>query len=414
MKELNELLLRYQMGQTLTPEEESRMRQLQSLYYPGSSQENTPQSGLSPEMMPGDVFGGQSYYTDNLAALSGESAFGVKAPFQAQVTRPGYNPGVSPLTMEGVEGTEVERGFRTSQSDPNAPFIVDDMFRSNDRMPNIFGTDRVVGTDSEGGDILSTDPTKKETPTRGNQFNPNILPFMYPGGSDINTQLYSAGRGIGMEKGAQGRNALIVGGLGAAALGTTRNLLAGIGYEKQQNYVRDWYRQRQRDVNYTPIEQTRDQNNLGGNAFRQGGEFYSYEEGGMMEQPISPEQQMSPEQGQEQQQVIQQIQMAVVDMLQQGVQPEQVMQELVQQGVPEEAAMQIIQDVMMQMQGQQQQGVPQEMMPEAPMQGLPQEAQQNPMMRLGGKKVGDPISFKYGGKMHKGKIKKIENGKIYI
>jgi hypothetical protein len=54
------------------------------------------------------------------------------------------------------------------------------------------------------------------------------------------------------------------------------------------------------------------------------------------------------------------------------------------------------------------------MMPEAPMQGLPQEAQQNPMMRLGGKKVGDPISFKYGGKMHKGKIKKIENGKIYI
>jgi len=262
--------------------------------------------------------------------------------------------------------------------------------------------------------MLGYKPKRKPEQTQNPwDFNMNQLPFMYPGGSDINTQLYSAGRGFGMEKGARGKNALIVGGLGAAALGTTRNLLAGIGYEKQQNYVRDWYQQRQRDLNYTPIDQTNDINNTGGYG-RNGGLFRTYEAGGMMEQPMSPEQQMAPEQGQEQQQMIQQIQMAVADMLQQGAQPEQVMQELVQQGIPEEAAIQLIQDVMMQMQGQQQQGVPQEMMPEAPMQGLPPEAQQAPLMKLGGKKVGDPISFKYGGKMHKGKIKKIENGKIYI
>jgi hypothetical protein len=422
-EQIQQLYNRLQAGEQLTPEE---MAMLRANYFTlpetqsfisgnnvgpwSSGYGSEPSDPTLPPLF--DNRPSNNYYIDNLPGLTGETLFGRTAPLQPQYTRPGAFDNFGPLVMEGVEGTDIERGVRTAEIDPNAPFIVEDTYRGNDRMPNVFGDERVVGTDGQGNPIFAKQDAMNNL-KKNQQLNQNMFPFMYPGGSDINTQLYSAGRGIGMEKGARGRGALIAGGLGAAALGTTRNLLAGIGYEKQQNYVRDWYQQRQRDLNYTAIDQSKDMNKTGGYN-RNGGLFRTYEAGGMMEQPMSPEQQMAPEQGQEQQQMIQQIQMAVADMLQQGVQPEQVMQELVQQGIPEEAAMQLIQDVMMQMQGQQQQGVPQEMMPEAPMQGLPQEAQQAPLMKLGGKKVGDPISFKYGGKMHKGKIKKIENGKIYI
>ena len=89
----------------------------------------------------------------------------------------------------------------------------------------------------------------------------------------------------------------------------------------------------------------------------------SFQDGGMQEE-MQP-QQAQPEQGQ-QEQIIQ----GVASMLQQGAQPEQVAQQLVQMGIPQEQAIQIIQVVMQQIEGGQE---------EQPMQ---------PAMRYGGYAMG--------------------------
>lgn len=96
-----------------------------------------------------------------------------------------------------------------------------------------------------------------------------------------------------------------------------------------------------------------------------------YDDGGMSPDQaamMAQQEQQAPQQGGgiDPQQVMQ----MVAEMLQQGAQPEQVMQELVQGGVPQEMAQQIIQQVMQQMQGAQQQ----------PQQGPPA----GNMMRSGG------------------------------
>lgn len=77
------------------------------------------------------------------------------------------------------------------------------------------------------------------------------------------------------------------------------------------------------------------------------------QEGGMMEQQMM-EQQGAPQQ-QGQQIDPQQLMQMVAEMLQQGAQPDQIMQQLVQMGVPPEMAQQVIEQVMQQMRGGQEQ-----------------------------------------------------------
>jgi len=420
-----QFILRQSTGQPTTEEERTA-----AMAYISRTEEGgdffSNLSGMDYSKMPYDLPpSGDNYYTDNMPNMAGESLFGVQAPLRAQVTRPGYVTGTSNLIGQPARGNPTNpdgtpnRGFETGRiyteaippkRDPNAPFIVEDRFMDNRSYGTDTGTDAKVASYAPDGSPIYAGTTAGGKP-RGNPWDlgRNNLPMMYPGGSDINTQLFSAGRGIGMESGTKGRAGLIVGGLGAAALGTTRNLLAGIGYEKQQNYVRDWYMQRQRDKDYEAVSETGNTNTVGGPSVNKyGGVHKTYEEGGEMpqEQMMSQEQMPQDQMPQEGQEVIQQIQQAIVGMLQQGAQPEQVVQELVSQGIPQEQATAMVQEVLMQMQGAQQQP-PQEMMPE----GFTPPEQ---MMKLGGKKIGDNVSFKYGGKMHKGKIKKIENGKIYI
>jgi len=85
-----------------------------------------------------------------------------------------------------------------------------------------------------------------------------------------------------------------------------------------------------------------------------------YQEGGMQE-----EMQAQPEQSQQEQ-----IMQGVASMLQQGAQPEQVAQQLVKMGIPQDQVMQIIQAVMQQLQGGQ------------------EEQQMQPAMRYGGYAMG--------------------------
>lgn len=108
-------------------------------------------------------------------------------------------------------------------------------------------------------------------------------------------------------------------------------------------------------------------------------------------------QQQAPDQqqggGQDQQQIVQ----AIAQMLQQGIQPDQILQRLVQMGVPQDQAQQLLQAVMQQMQGgQPQQGPqqgPQEEQAEGPQgQEAPQQeaAEGQPGMMYGG-------NYAYGG-----------------
>lgn len=128
------------------------------------------------------------------------------------------------------------------------------------------------------------------------------------------------------------------------------------------------------------------------------GGMYLYPDGGMMppEQQMMQEQQMQQQAPQEemqqqpdQEQMMQMVQQAA-QMLEQGAQPEQVMQQLVQAGVPQDMAMQAVQMAMQEMQGQmQQQGQ------EQPMQGQeqmmpPQGMANGGIMYYGGGNTGGP------------------------
>lgn len=97
----------------------------------------------------------------------------------------------------------------------------------------------------------------------------------------------------------------------------------------------------------------------------------------------------------------------VMDMLQEGEQPEQIIDNLIGQGVPEMQAQQIVSLVVQQVSGGGQQASPQE----------PANASQEPTMANGGgftKQPGDKITFMHGGKKHSGVIKEIKNGQIVL
>ena len=108
---------------------------------------------------------------------------------------------------------------------------------------------------------------------------------------------------------------------------------------------------------------------------RRGG--YMYQMGGEM----APQQ--APQQGGDQEQIMQ----AIVQMLQQGLQPEQIVGELVKMGIPQEAAIQAVQMVMEQVQQSQ---------------GMQQQQQAAPPFEQGmmGQQQGAPATMRGGGRMY--------------
>lgn len=107
------------------------------------------------------------------------------------------------------------------------------------------------------------------------------FPLIFPGGSDISTELYTLGRSIGAKPGSQGRIATGIGAGGAALFDIGRNVLSGIGYEKRQQYVEDYYRNRMNDNNYVANSQSNATNNLGGVSYNEdGGTIQLFQAGG--------------------------------------------------------------------------------------------------------------------------------------
>lgn len=72
--------------------------------------------------------------------------------------------------------------------------------------------------------------------------------------------------------------------------------------------------------------------------------------------------QMMQEGGQQQGDPMQQVAQMIMQALSQGTAPEEIVQMLVQQGVPQDQAMQLVQQVMQSMQGQQQGAAPEQQM----------------------------------------------------
>jgi len=256
------------------------------------------------------------------------------------------------------------------------------------------------GKSVDGSGALVDTTGEGEGMPKANMFR---FPMINPGGSDLSTEIYSLGRALGSPKGTPGRGMNIVGAGGAAALDIARNLASGIGFSKRNQYVMDWYKKKQQERNYVPDSQSEDQNSTGG--MKLGGTMNMFAEDGM----TMPQEQMQPQQPQEQipegqEQQMQQVVQMIAGMLQQGANPQQVLEALVSQGIPQQQAEQMIQMVVQQMQGQQ-----------APAVEQPQDQQM--VMKNGGtfnKRIGESVTIKVGGKKVKGVIKEIKNGQITL
>ena len=136
---------------------------------------------------------------------------------------------------------------------------------------------------------------------------------------------------------------------------------------------------------------------------RRGG--YMYQMGGEM----APQQ--APQQGGNQEQIMQ----AIVEMLQQGLQPEQIVGELVKMGIPQEAAIQAVQMVMQQV--QQSQGMQQQQQAAPPFeQGMMGQQQGAPAtMRGGGRmyQMGGSLADNYLAQVNQYPVLKRGGGKLY-
>lgn len=107
------------------------------------------------------------------------------------------------------------------------------------------------------------DNTSEKSTNIMDEFN-KYLPFMNPYGSNIETELYSLGRFVGMDKGTQGRNLGIASSALSAGLGGARTLLSGLAQQKQTELSAEEIRRQLAQKNYTQQVQYMNQNSRGG------------------------------------------------------------------------------------------------------------------------------------------------------
>lgn len=248
--------------------------------------------------------------------------------------------------------------------------------------------------------------------TNGKAFDINNMPYFNPTGSDLNSRVYNLGRALGAPKGTKNKTFDIIGNSLSLGLGLAREGMSGYANQKMDSYAQDWYSKKKQERQYTDASQTQNTNTIGGQDFKYGG-LFKFEDGGEMFQ-ASQEESQSPEEMQETQS-------------EQGQEPQQVessrVEQIAQQLVQKLGDLKSI-DAYLKQQGVDQQTY-QEIMQIA-QQMLSGEGQDNedngeeeelPKMKGGGSfkhQVGDSIDFTHKGKSYKGKISKIENGKIFL
>lgn len=320
--------------------------------------------------------------------------------------------------------------YRVSQGDPAN--VAADMWREGQKDGTGSTTDPPKSPGANDSEYQKYLDEKKK---KSGQFNP------YTGGS-ITNSLYTLGRGLGAAKGTKGKMAAILGGGASAALSSASTILSGIGNQKVTDAATKYYREQQfspDNKDYMPAKQYT--NSPGG--FEDGGMFKNFsidiidgvnsnkkyeeskkkmrlfDQGGeqeMSDEPQSMQQEMSEEpQGMQQEnqeeetqqqpgQQEEQIKMMVAQALQQGQPTQMIIQNLIKKGMNPQMAQQVVSEVVQQMQSEKSGEQDQE------------EADQ-PEMKKGGKfkhRVGDHVKFRAEGKLVEGKIKKIENGQIFL
>jgi hypothetical protein len=263
-------------------------------------------------------------------------------------------------------------------------------------IPNGLYTDAEI---AQGLDQKTYDPkTGTRTDQQGGGANKDqarlnaMMRYMNPGGSNLSTELFTLGRGLGAEKGTKGKWADIIGGAGAGLFDIARNVASGIGYSKMNDYTQNYYDDLMKEKKYTNISQTDNTNNVGYTPYaRDGGKFFFAEDGGEMPQ----------EGAQPQDQMVQ-----VAQQLVEGLGSLEAIDAYLKEQGTDEQSYQAIMQIAEQMLGEN----------SAPGQEQP-EAQEQPQMKGGGTfthKVGDFLEFEHDGKTHSGRISKIENGQIFL
>lgn len=93
-------------------------------------------------------------------------------------------------------------------------------------------------------------------------------------GVSLESSLFNIGRYAGMDSDVSGRNLGLAGSIGKTLFGGARTLASGIGFSKKNEFVKDYYKDQQKDVNYTPAPQYQNNNYMGGYSYgKQGGEM---------------------------------------------------------------------------------------------------------------------------------------------
>ena len=322
------------------------------------------------------------------------------------------------------------------------------------------------------------EPIKKtEGPIKKTEIPEQPSGFFIPPNGDLTTNLYNLGRSLGAKKGTPGRGLAIAGNAGAAALEGSRALFSGVGFSKAQSYTDQFNTDQMIEARKKYESNPQYKNtNYTGNATesRNGGKINLFEEGGeqmdprqaqmmqMMQQQQGQQeadprqQQMDPRQAQMmQQQGQQQMDPRQAQMMQQQGQqqmdPRQAQMQQQQQETQiteqESAAYQQIANKLVnsfetieeianylkenkvdQVAYQAILNFAQDMIEDRDESKQenddsteePQnEEEASEEMRKGGKKkfnkkVGEYIEFEYNGKVHKGTIKSIKNGQIFL
>jgi hypothetical protein len=372
MDQIQELALKISQG-TATPQEIA-------LYQSLVGNENT----MMGRTMFDPTFGNSMYPTGNAAniqALSAKVSQGTATPQEmalyrnlvanenASAGRTMYDPNfgssmfsqISPeANLTGPQGPDAPRYSN--------PFAAD---TDTNNIPDYLQMNTGQGTGMGEEGVEGDEEWQNRMPA---------FPFIFAGGSDVSSELYSLGRAIGAPAGSRGRMMTGIASAGAAAFDIARNIAGGIGFEKRNQYVKDWYANQQRQNSFTPNPQYRNTNTVGGITYGQeGGELFQGEMTSLRQ----------PTQGDQ----MRQMAAFVMDMLQEGEQPDAIIENLIGQGVPEAQAQQIVSLVMEQT-----------------------ENQQGGMKKGGNftKKPGDKVTFMHGGKKHSGVIKEIVNGEIVL
>lgn len=268
--------------------------------------------------------------------------------------------------------------------------------------------------------LLSPEQLKAETKPLSDDQNIDMnavkgmdaMRYMNPIGQDFGTNMFQLGRSIKAAKGTPGKGLGIIANAGAGAVDLLRNLSSGMAYENMNDQTQNYYEDLMKRRQYTNASQTQNANITGGvSSYKEGGLFQnqhfalggeqqpSEEEQMMMQQQAQQQQGESQGQPEEQEAPAPEQIMQVAQQLVEGLKSlEAIDAYLKEQGVDQETYAAIMQAAQQILEG-----------------GAPQE--EAPTMRGGGTfkhKVGDKIEFTHKGKKHRGTIKKIENGQIYL